>query len=411
MRMLQDKENQRYTKFLAAFCLLLAAVLLVSWVKQGIWMRDSLFLWENTAASSLLVQGVPEDTVALAFRNRETTEEGAALLSKIGHTEENGPMIFSDIRQGLERSGFFLLCGGSVLCIMLALGSGRYLRTRDRMYERAARTAERYADGDFSQRLSIGGTGTLDRLFGTVDRLATALQTKGEAEKEAKEFLKDTISDISHQLKTPLAALHMYAEIIAGEPEDTETVRMFAAKSEESLARMDRLLRLLLKVMRLDAGSVAFEKRDVLVEELARKACADLFVRAQQEEKKIIFEGKTDTVLRCDGEWTAEALGNLVKNGLDHTKSGGYVKISWKTTPAMVRLWVEDNGSGILPEDIHHIFKRFYRSSASSDTQGVGLGLPLAKSIVNGQDGAISVKSTLGEGTVFTLSFPDTGTR
>lgn len=411
MRFLQDKENKRYMGFLAVFCLLLAAVFLISWAMQGIWMRDSLFLWENTAASSLLAQGVPEETVALAFKNTEATAEGKALLAKIGHTEENSLMLFPDIRQGMERSGLLLLCGGAALCIVLTLGAVGYLRTRDRAYERADRAARQYADGDFSQRLSTGGTGTMERLFGTVDRLAAALKAKGESEKKAKEFLKDTISDISHQLKTPLAALHMYTEIISDEPGDTETVRTFAAKSEESLARIDRLLRLLLKVMRLDAGSVAFEKKEVHVEELAKAACADLCVRADQEKKALIFEGAEDTMLRCDEEWTAEALGNLVKNGLDHTQSGGCVKISWKRTPAMVRICVEDNGSGILPEDIHHIFKRFYRSSGDSGIQGVGLGLPLAKSIVEGQGGVLSVKSAPGEGTAFTLSFSDSGIR
>lgn len=411
MRFLQDKENKRYMGFLAVFCLLLAAVFLISWVMQGIWMRDSLFLWENTAASSLLAQGVPEETIALAFKNTEETAEGEALLAKIGHTEGNSLMLFPDIRQGMERSGGLLLCGGAALCIILALGAVGYLRTRDRTYERADRAARQYADGDFSQRLSTGGTGTLERLFGTVDRLAAALKAKGETEKKAKEFLKDTISDISHQLKTPLAALHMYTEIISDEPEDTETVRTFAAKSEESFARMDRLLRLLLKVMRLDAGSVAFDKKEVHVEELVKASCADLCVRAEQEQKALIFEGAEDTILRCDEEWTAEALGNLVKNGLDHTQRGGYVKVSWKRTPAMVRICVEDNGSGILPEDIHHIFKRFYRSSADSGIQGVGLGLPLAKSIVEGQGGVLSVKSAPGEGTAFTLSFSDSSVR
>ena len=86
MRFLQDKENKRYMGFLAVFCLLLAAVFLISWAMQGIWMRDSLFLWDNTAASSLLAQGVPEETVALAFKNTEATAEGKALLAKIGHT-------------------------------------------------------------------------------------------------------------------------------------------------------------------------------------------------------------------------------------------------------------------------------------------------------------------------------------
>ena len=99
------------------------------------------------------------------------------------------------------------------------------------------------------------------------------------------------------------------------------------------------------------------------------------------------------------------AIGNIVKNALDHTQSGGTVHITWEHTPAMLRIFISDNGNGIAPEDIHHIFKRFYRSKHSLDTQGIGLGLPLAKSIVEGQGGIISVQSEINTGTIFTISF------
>ena len=168
----------------------------------------------------------------------------------------------------------------------------------------------------------------------------------------------------------------MYTEIIAGEPEDPETVRVFAEKSEESLGRMDRLIRMLLRVTRLDAGSVRFRKQKMYAADLVREACADLMERAERERKKISFHGEPDAEIRCDREWTAEAVGNLVKNALDHTRSGGQVLLSWKKSPAMFRIIVADDGTGISQEDITHIFKRFYRSRQSSDTQGVGLGLP-----------------------------------
>lgn len=106
-------------------------------------------------------------------------------------------------------------------------------------------------------------------------------------------------------------------------------------------------------------------------------------------------------------EWTSEAIGNIVKNALDHTGSGGVIRITWEQTPAMVRISVTDNGDGIAPEDIYHIFKRFYRSKniKNMKTTGIGLGLPLAKSIVEGQGGVISVQSERHHGTTFTLSF------
>ena len=223
--------------------------------------------------------------------------------------------------------------------------------------------------------------------------------------RQAKEFLKDTISDISHQLKTPLAALAMYQEIVENEPDNAETVRQFVAKMGISLKRMEQLILSMLKITRLDTGNIVFEKNKCRVSELISHSINELTTRAKNENKEIQIEGDDEQQLICDMEWTGEAIGNIVKNALDHTQAGGIVRITWDSTPAMFRIFISDNGNGIAPEDIHHIFKRFYRSKHSLDTQGIGLGLPLAKSIIKGQGGIISVQSEVGNGTTFTLSF------
>ena len=112
-----------------------------------------------------------------------------------------------------------------------------------------------------------------------------------------------------------------------------------------------------------------------------------------------------DTIsLSCDAHWLSEAIGNLVKNALDHTKAGDTVTVTWRTFASIVQITVRDSGSGIHPEDLPHIFKRFYRSRFSKDTQGVGLGLPLAKAIIEAHGGTIEVDSALGGGTVFTIN-------
>lgn len=215
------------------------------------------------------------------------------------------------------------------------------------------------------------------------------LQSKSETEHQTKEFLKGTISDISHQLKTPLSALALYQEIIEAEPENTDTVRQFVAKMGLSLKRMEQLIQSMLKITRLDTGTIIFEKNACVVSKLIAHSINDLTTRARNE----------------DMEWTGEAIGNLVKNAMEHTQPGGTIEISSERTPVMLRIFISDNGDGIAPEDIHHIFKRFYRSKHSLDTQGIGLGLPLAKSIIEGQGGIISVKSELYKGTTFPLSF------
>ena len=139
--------------------------------------------------------------------------------------------------------------------------------------------------------------------------------------------------------------------------------------------------------------------------ELISLSITELTTRAENENKQILIDGDTEQQIICDLEWTSEAIGNIVKNALDHMTTGGEVHISWEQTPTTLCIIIADNGSGIAPEDIHHVFKRFYRSKYSLDTPGIGLGLPLAKSIIEGQGGVLSVRSTLGEGTAFTISF------
>lgn len=242
-------------------------------------------------------------------------------------------------------------------------------------------------------------------MFASVEQLSTMLQAQNETEHKIKEFLKSTISDISHQLKTPLAALMMYQEIIEAEPDNEETVKEFSQKIGLTLKRMEQLILSMLKIARLDTGNILFEKQPCPLQELIKNAISDLTTRAGQENKQIIVEGTPEQTVLCDINWTSEAIGNLVKNALDHTEAGGIIEITWESTPTMVRILVSDNGRGIAPEDIHHIFKRFYRSKYSLNAPGIGLGLPLAKSIIEGQGGIISVQSVLHEGTTFSISF------
>lgn len=197
----------------------------------------------------------------------------------------------------------------------------------------------------------------------------------------------------------------MYQEIIEEEPDNVDVVKEFSAKMGTSLKRMEQLIMSMLKITRLDAGMVVFERESCRISDLVLKSISELTTRADREKKNIVPEGPSDELLACDAEWTSEAIGNIVKNALDHTRAGGNIRIHWECSPFIIRITIADDGEGITPEDIHHIFKRFYRSSSLSGTQGVGLGLPLAKSIIEGQGGTISVYSNPDEGTAFTISF------
>lgn len=280
-----------------------------------------------------------------------------------------------------------------------------YFTSQNMIMENAVSQINSYLAGDVNARIDCDDEGEMYRLFHSINSLAAVLNAHAANEVREKEFLKNTISDISHQLKTPLAALNIYNGLLQDEAEELPDVKEFAVLSEQELDRIETLVQNLLKITKLDAGSIVIEKAVENVADMMRDIELHFAYRARQEQKKIILSGSDDISILCDRDWLIEAVDNIVKNALDHTGSGDRVRIEWKVLSSAVQIIVKDNGSGIHPEDLHHIFKRFYRSRFSKDKQGIGLGLPLTKALVEAHSGTIEVDSELGVGTTFTMNF------
>lgn len=283
----------------------------------------------------------------------------------------------------------------------------QYLKFRDEKLEDAASRIAQYLLDNRKGGIECNEEGAMCHLFHQVNSLAAIADARADSERQVKEFLRDVISDISHQIKTPIAALNIYNGIIQQEAGDAAAVREFADLSERELDRIGSLVRNLLKIAQLDAGAITLELCPENVLELLEYVRQQYSFWAGQEGKDIVLEGDPQAVLTCDRVWMAEAIGNLIKNALDHTKRGDHILVRFKQSPCLTQIIVEDTGSGIHPQDLYHIFKRFYRSRFSKDTQGVGLGLPLAKSIIEAHQGSIEVRSQLGRGTAFTVNFPN----
>ncbi|MDR1773620.1 MAG: HAMP domain-containing histidine kinase, partial [Clostridioides sp.] len=247
--------------------------------------------------------------------------------------------------------------------------------------------------------------GNLYVLFNEIEKLTDSLKEKSEKEYNAKEFIKMSVSDISHQIKTPLAAIKMYNEIILEEPKNHDLIMDFSVNISKSICRIEELIKTLLKLSRIDSESITFKKDKYSISDLIEKSIQELSVRAINEGKKIEVIGSKKDEIFCDFNWTVEAIENIIKNALDNTREGCFVRIMWEKFDTIFSITIEDNGKGIDEKDIHHIFKRFYRSEDSGNLQGVGLGLSLTKSIVEKQGGTVSVKSEKGIGTQFSLVF------
>ena len=294
----------------------------------------------------------------------------------------------------------FVLAGGAILAVGCS-----YFKKQNQVMEQAVSQLQAYLDGDHNARIECDEEGELYRLFHTVNSMAAVLNAHADNELREKEFLKNTISDISHQLKTPLAALNIYNGLLQDGDMELSAVKEFTDLSEQELDRIEILVQNLLKITKLDAGAIVLEKTTENVADMLRDVELHFAYRAKQEHKELVLSGPEEVLLFCDRDWLTEAIDNIVKNALDHTESGDAVHITWKALPNAVQIAVKDNGCGIHPEDLHHIFKRFYRSRFSQDKQGIGLGLPLAKTIVEAHSGTIEVDSEPGKGTTFTMNF------
>lgn len=314
-------------------------------------------------------------------------------------------IVLSAVFTQLKNTSLYIFTAAVFMAAVIAVFCYGYFRRQNRIIENAAAKLIEYSAGNTDARIECEEEGELSKLFHEINSLAAALNAHAQNELRTKEFLKNTISDISHQLKTPLAALNIYVGLIQDDTTDTADIKRFADLSEKELDRIETLVQNLLKITKLDAGTIVFDRKNENVYEMLADIKNGFSLRANQEDKQLILTGDASAEFSCDRVWLAEAIRNIIKNALDHTASGDKIIIECKNLPSIVQITAKDNGSGIHPEDLHHIFKRFYRSRFSKDTQGIGLGLPLAKSIIEAHNGTVEVDSELGKGTVFTINF------
>ncbi|MHB1318609.1 MAG: sensor histidine kinase [Anaerolineae bacterium] len=375
--------------------------------------RQALLAHDAAVAGRLALAGVNRAAIADSITvdvSAESTDAmvavGQALLAAAGYDERTRARLLPGLSalhggQALATLLLWLLAGAAVLG---AVVNGE--RRRVRGIERAEGALRAFMAGSVDMRLDDRAEGSLSRLYATVNALVTAQAAHIDRAQRDRAFLRDTIADISHQLKTPLAALRMYSEIIREEAGDAPVVSDFAAKSERELDRMETLIQNLLKLARLDAHAIDLEPREIGVRAYLEELLLPLHARAQREQKTLTLQCDPAIVGRFDATWLQEAVGNVAKNALDHTGPGDRVTIQVDETPLLITISVADTGAGIHPEDIHHIFKRFYRSRFSSDRQGAGIGLALALAIIESHGGSISVESELGRGATFRISLP-----
>ena len=244
--------------------------------------------------------------------------------------------------------------------------------------------------------------GELSILKTNIYKTTSTLKFQKELLTDDKKNLAAAIADISHQLKTPLTSMMVMNDLLVDEQDEDKRTEFLQTQSSQ-LDRMNWLIQTLLKLSKLDAGTIVLKREDVIATELVEEAIKPFEI--QFDLRNISFESDVSKVnIRCDKNWTVEAIQNIIKNCIEHMDDGGQLFIAVTDTNIFTQLTIKDTGCGIAAEDVPHIFERFYKGK-NAGKDSVGIGLALSKSILEEEQAEINVESTVGVGTSITVTF------
>lgn len=265
---------------------------------------------------------------------------------------------------------------------------------------------DRILHGNENIDLERFSEGELSILQSEIYKMTVTLKEQSQKLREDKVFLADAIADISHQIRTPLTSMNITLSLLEDADISDERRQELMRELYGLLSGIDRLINMLLKISRLDAGAVQFKDESISLKELIRTAVKPLLVSLELKGQTFEIQGEAETEGEFHGDvaWTCEAIGNIVKNCVEHTPEGGKVTVTASENALYSEIVISDNGNGIDKEDLPNIFKRFYKGK-SSGADSFGIGLALAKMIVTGQNGVIKAGNSAHGGAVFTVRF------
>ena len=293
----------------------------------------------------------------------------------------------------------------NVAFVAVVLIFALYDSRRSKKIRQLTETVTRINAGDYSLDIQDNSEDEISILKNEIYKTTIKLREAAENSQKDKVALKDSLADISHQLRTPLTSIGITVDNLLDDPEMDEGLRNeFLGDIRRDVYNINFMIETLLKLSKIDAAAINFVTEDIRIGDVIESACDNVSALADLREVDVKTGGDLDAVVKCDKTWQTEAVANIVKNCIEHTAEGGLVKVSAEDKAMYTEIKIEDNGSGIAPEDVGHVFERFYKGKNSSSSS-YGIGLALSKSIVEAQGGFVSVTSEEGVGSVFKIKY------
>lgn len=295
---------------------------------------------------------------------------------------------------------FFLVFASILFCNLLFF---IVLYKESKKIEKLSTDMNHILNGDYSIDIKDYEEGDISNLKNDIYKMTIKLREQTEQSRKDKKYLEEILSDISHQLKTPLTSMYVINDLFLEDKDMDPTIRRdFLIKNKNQLERIEWLVTSLLKMSRLDSGTETMKKKKVKASDLIENVVEPLKIPIELKSQILKIEYRKDPTLLIDPNWTREALVNILKNAHEHTKEGGILEIIVDETPIYFEFIIQDTGCGISKEDLPHIFERFYKGKENKES--IGIGLHMAKKIIMLQQGDIKANSSK-EGTTFEIKF------
>ena len=317
-------------------------------------------------------------------------------------------ILFSIMAAAVVTLGFMISPAAGILVLVsaAAFGTAFFTFTQAR-YKSIARLSDQI---DLvlhnAERLDIDemDEGELSILHSEITKMMLRIREQNDALRKEKEHLANSLADIAHQLRTPLTSVNLILSLLENNPEENER-KTLIRETKELFEQMDWLLNSLLKISRLDAGIVVFQREQIKVSHLINTALHPFLIPMELRGIEARVDVPKGIIIQGDPGWLSEAIQNILNNCIESAGENGKIEIVCRDNPLFSEITIHDSGAGFEKDDLPYLFDRFYRGK-NPNASGYGIGLALCKMIITRQGGTITAKNHPQGGAIFTIRFP-----
>ncbi len=344
---------------------------------------------------------VKEEDILKIINNRDDSSEN--ILEKYGYDDELS--YIKELRENINKN----LINTAVLIGIFGIASlsifMRYVLIQEKELKEINEYIKEVNNKNYSLKIEDNKDGELSRLRNELYKTTVILRKAAENSEEEKEKLSIAIADISHQLKTPLTSIRIMLDNISDNPDMPQEIREdFIQDISKQVEHMSSLVISLLKIAKFDAGTIKMENEEIDAKKLIDSVINNLAILIEIKEIEVITKIDEKAIFIADYKWQQEALTNILKNAIEHSQPKSNIYIIVENTSIFLKIKIKDEGQGIEQKDLKHIFERFYRAKNCNE-DSIGIGLSLAKTIIEQNNGYIKATSEVGKGTLFEIKY------